>query len=82
MVLYLELSREERAEAIRARVHEELMKVDKDWRDLTTMMNYTPLRIRLLPRGSFKRFLSRREGMPRITHIDMKDDQFRELIEG
>jgi hypothetical protein len=82
MVLYLELSREEGAEAIRARVHEELMKVDKDWRDLTTMMNYTPLRIRLLPRGSFKRFLSRREGMPRITHIDMKDDQFRELIEG
>jgi len=82
MALYIELSRDEDAEAIRSRVHEELMKVDKDWRDLTTMMNYNPLRVKLLPRGSFKKYLSKREGMPRVTHIDMKDDQFRELLEG
>jgi len=82
MALYIELSRDEDAEAIRARVHDELMKVDKDWRDLTAMMNYNPLRVKLLPRGSFKRYLSKREGMPRVAHIDMKDDQFRELVEG
>jgi len=82
MVLYIELSQEMEVEAIGTRVNEELMKVDKDWRDLTNMMNYNPLRIKLLPRGSFKRFLSRREGMPRIAHIDMKEEQFRELIGG
>ncbi len=80
MVLYLELNKEMDVEVVKTRVHEEIMKVDKDWRDLTNMMNYNPLKIKLLPRGSFKRFLSRREGMPRIAHIDMNDEQFRELV--
>ena len=80
MAMYLELSSPMEAEELFARVHQELMKFDKDWRDLTDGMKYTPLKIHVLPKGTFREYLRKKEGMPRIERIGMRDDRLTELL--
>jgi hypothetical protein len=43
-------------------------------------MGYDPLRVNLLPRGTIKRFLQSKEGVPRIARIGMRENQFKEFI--
>jgi hypothetical protein len=68
------------AEEVTDRIHEELLRVDKDWRDLTDFMRYKPLKVVLLPRRTFVNYLSKRVGMPRIERINMKDEWFKQLL--
>ena len=79
MGLYIELSGEMAAEEVSRRVHEELLKVDKDWRDLADFLGYLPLSVRLLPKGTVARFLEGREGVPRVQRIGMREDVFRDF---
>ena len=81
MTMYIELSSPMNQEDVYTRLNEELLKVDKDWRDLSDFMDYTPLRIQLLPKGHFSRYLSRKVGMPRIERIGMRDDRLKGLLE-
>jgi hypothetical protein len=79
MGLYVELSGEMAAEEVSRRVHEELLRVDKDWRDLTDFLGYNPMRVRLLPKGTVARYLERREGVPRVQRVEMREEVFREF---
>lgn len=79
--MYVELSSPMEAEDVVARVHEELEGFDKDWMDLSSAMGYTPLKIRTLPHGTFNAYLRRKEGMPRIERIGMREDRLTELLE-
>jgi hypothetical protein len=81
MAMYLELSSPMEVEGVVARVHDELVKFDKDWRDLSKAMNYVPLRARILPHGTFGAYLRRKEGMPRIERIEMREDRLTELLD-
>ena len=81
MAMYLELSSPMSAEEVVTRVQDELVKSDKDWRDLSKAMNYTPLKIRILPHGTFSAYLRRKEGMPRIERVAMREDRLAELLE-
>jgi hypothetical protein len=80
MGLYIELSAEMTGEEAARRINERLLEEDKDWRDLTDYMGYDPLRVNLLPRGTIKRFLQSKEGVPRIARIGMRENQFKEFI--
>jgi phenylacetate-coenzyme A ligase PaaK-like adenylate-forming protein len=80
MTMYLELSSPMDTEEVYKRLNDELLKVDKDWRDLSSFMDYTPLKIQLLPKGQFRKYLSRKVGMPRIERIGMREDRFTELL--
>ena len=81
MVMYLELATPMEVEEVTDRIHEELLRVDKDWRDLTDFMRYKPLKVVLLPRRTFVNYLSKRVGMPRIERINMKDEWFKQLLD-
>ncbi len=80
MGLYLESSSKMPEEEICRRVHATLLDFDKDWRDLTNFFNYVPLRLHLLPKGTFNRYLGQKQGMPSIDRIEMKDENFAELM--
>jgi len=80
MVMYLELSSDMKTEDLTRILHQELVKFDKDYRDLTTFLKYIPLRVHLLPRGTFKRYLRLKEGIPRIERIGMREERFKELL--
>lgn len=81
MVMYLEISSAMKVEDITRLLHQELMKFDKDYRDLMNFFKYTPLIVHLLPRGAFKRYLRRKRGQPRIERIGMREALFKELLE-
>ncbi len=81
MHLYIELADQMSEEEVYKRINDHLCEFDKDWNDLVTLLKYEPLKLTLLPRDSFKRYLRSREGMPRIERIGMRDERFDELMQ-
>ena len=43
-------------------------------------MNYVPLKVTVLPRGSFHRYLKGRVGLPKIPKIEMREEFLNELL--
>jgi len=80
MHIYIELAEQMDKTEVYRRIHEYLMEFDKDWNDLVTMLKYIPLKVTLLSKDSFKRYLRSREGIPRISRIEMREERFLELI--
>ena len=78
--LYIELSETMSEDEVLDRVNKRLLEFDKDWRDLSDYMNYTPLKVTLLPKDTFKKYLHRKEGMARIQRIGMREERFKELL--
>jgi phenylacetate-coenzyme A ligase PaaK-like adenylate-forming protein len=81
MHIYIELAEQMSEEDVYKRINDHLQEFDKDWNDLVTLLKYEPLKLTLLPRDSFKRYLRSREGMPRIARIGMRDERFEELMQ-
>ena len=48
-------------EQLEATLHERLKELDADYSDLETMLNMKPLRLQLLPSGTFARYSQMRE---------------------
>jgi len=82
LVLYLELSEDMNIEEITDRIHQALLSIDRDWRDLTEFLKYIPLKIQPLSRGTFQRYLATKSGVPRITRIGMREDRLETLLKG
>ena len=80
MVLYIEFSDDISVEEATKRINEHLKNFDKDWRDLITMLKYIPLKVVPLAKGSFRNFLKKKSGTPKVTRIGMRDDRFKLLI--
>jgi len=80
LAIFLELSAHMDVSEVTRRLNDELLKVDKDWRDLTTFMRYMPLKVHLLPNGAFSRYLGKKDGLPRIERIGMRDERLQELL--
>jgi len=60
--IYLELRQDGHdPEKIRQQIHDQLKKNDQSYRDLEEMVNIRPLRITLLSRGTFSRYLQARQ---------------------
>jgi hypothetical protein len=81
MKIFIELTEEMPEEEVSERIHEQFLEIDKDWRDLTNFMEYKPLMIQLLPRGSFNEYMDRKGGLPRVDHIEMKKEHLALLLE-
>jgi hypothetical protein len=80
LTIYIELSTHMEVSEVTQRINDELLKVDKDWRDLTSFMRYTPLKVHLLPNGAFSRYLGKKDGLPRIERIGMRDERLKVLL--
>ena len=78
--LYIELKEEMPYDELQSKVNEALREFDKDWRDLTNFLNYTPLRITVLAKATFANFLHNKPGMARVVRIGMRPERFQELL--
>jgi hypothetical protein len=59
--LYIEFHNGFRPEQLALAVHEELVKSDPGYHDLTTMMEIDPLRVTVLPAGAFREYYRRKQ---------------------
>ena len=78
--LYIELRKPVEMATMRAKISSLFNEYDRDWRDLSLFLGYDPLKITILPKGAFKRYLSRQKGMPKVERIIMKEERFKRLI--
>lgn len=80
MVIYIELSEPMSEPEIVQKIHEEFIDFDKDYRDLSDFMKYVPVKVRLLPRGSFTNYVKNKGGQPKVTRIGMRKERLQSLL--
>ncbi len=78
--LYVEFSEDIDLNEAAKKIHETFFEIDKDYRDLTNMMEYVPLRLSILPRGAFKNFFQKKEGTSRVARIGMREERLKLLL--
>jgi hypothetical protein len=78
--IYVELTEEKPVQEVHRSIGEALAEFDRDWRDLVEFLKYDPLKVELLPRGSFKRYLARQSGMYRVDRVQMRDEKLDLLL--
>jgi len=85
--LYIEPKEEIEASKLENLVHKELVAVDRNYRDLESMLGIRPLRLDLLPRGAFQRYykvkLKQDADLAHLkpAHVNPSDAILAELIE-
>jgi hypothetical protein len=81
MKIYLELSKSMGEDVVKERLNKQLLNFDKDWRDLRSYLNYDPLKIHILSKGSFSRYLNTRGGLPKVERVEMRNENLELLLE-
>jgi hypothetical protein len=82
LIFYLEQTSKMTAEEIKKELHRRLYEVDRDYKDLADFFNYTPIKVRLLPRGTFAKYLSRKiAATPKVDRINMRSEDFQKLLQ-
>ncbi len=76
LAIYLEPLKKYKEKDVLTKIHKSLCNIDKGYLQLSEYQKYIPLKIRLLPKGTFSEFLKRKSGMPRIIRIEMKKEEF------
>jgi len=59
--LYLELKEEIGANEVERLIHQELVTINRDYKELESMLGIRPLRVTLLPTGSFQRYYEEKQ---------------------
>lgn len=68
--LYVELKEPVAADQLAKSIHQQLLSINSEYRDLETMLNIRPLRITLLPAGSFQQYLEeQRKAGADLAHL-------------
>ena len=62
------------------RLHEELLKMDPDYRSLYECFKYNPIRIRFLKPRTFQRFFEKLGGMPRVKRVNPTEKAIKTLL--
>lgn len=86
MHLYIELKQEMKAQELERVVHQKLADIDHDYRDLESMLGIRPLRVSLLPAGSFQQYYEEKQRAGadlahlKPPHMNPSDAVIKELI--
>ncbi len=88
--IYVELKNGHQVAApeMTAAIHQQLKQLDAPYADIESMLGLTPLRVTLLPKGTFERCVSRRRAAGvdpaqlRPPHINPSDDLVAVLLDG
>ena len=88
--LYLELrsNGQRSVQATKTAIHEELKKIDRPYAEIETMLALSPLKVTLLPSGSFQRYVARQHAGGadlahlKPPHLNPSDDALETLLEG
>ncbi|MBN2186427.1 MAG: GH3 auxin-responsive promoter family protein [Dehalococcoidia bacterium] len=84
--LYIELREEIEAAQVERLIHKELARINPDHRDLEGMLGIRPLRVSLLPPGSFQRYYEKKKASGaelahlKPPHMNASDTIIQELI--
>jgi phenylacetate-coenzyme A ligase PaaK-like adenylate-forming protein len=84
--LYIELKEVKEAEDLAKLIHQELSAVVSDYKDLENMLGIRPLRVTLLPAGSFQRYYEKRKKAGadlahlKPPHMNASDTIIRDLV--
>lgn len=76
LAIYIEPRKEYAKSEVLTKIHESLCEIDKGYLELSAYQKYSPLKITLLPEGTFSEFLKRKVGMPHLIRIEMKAEDF------
>ena len=79
--LYIELKSPMDNEKMREIINDRLVDFDKDWHDLCEMLEYEPLIIEQLPKGTFQRYLERKTGVPKINRVNIEPKNLKLLLQ-
>jgi hypothetical protein len=68
--LYIELNGRNEASEVERLIHQELLVIDRDYRDTESMLGIRPLRVTLLPAGSFQKYYEKmKQGGAELSHL-------------
>ena len=75
--IYVETSSSENAERIQQKIHRSFYSKNRDYRDLVDFFDFIPLKIHLISRGIFAKYLSTlKANISKVDRMNMKDDEF------
>jgi len=81
LTVYMEHTGNMNAKEIESAVHKQLYRKDKDYKDLCDCFEYIPIKVHLIPRGTFARYLEEKGGtFPKVDRINVRDEEFKKLI--
>jgi len=86
MRLYIELKQEMDGKELERLIHQELVALNPDYRDLESMLGIRPLRVTLLPAGSFQQYYEKRKASGadlahlKPPHINASDTIIQDLL--
>src|SRR4030042_802376 len=84
--LYIELKEKNEAQEGERLIHKKLVDIDHDYRDLESMLGIRPLRVSLLPAGSFQRYYEKKKASGaelahlKPPHMNASDTIIQELL--
>jgi hypothetical protein len=68
--IYIELKQKIEAKELEGLIHHELVTINQDYRDLENMIGIRPIRVSILPAGSFQRYYEeRKRGGADLAHL-------------
>jgi len=85
--LYIELKEEKESEEVERLLHQQLVTINRDYRDLVNMLNIRLLRVTLLPAGSFQRYYEQKQRAGaslahlKPPHMNASDAIIQDLVE-
>ena len=81
LALFVECWREMSADEVEKLIHSYLYKSDRDYRDLVDFFGYVPLKVYILPRGSFMKYMEmKKASWGKVERINMREEDFRRLL--
>lgn len=82
LIMYVETTEDRRAEEIQELIHKRLYDTNGDYRDLVDFYGYVPVRVHLVPRGTFAEYLTKKvAGLSKVDRINMRDEDFKRLTQ-
>ncbi len=81
MAMYLESTDQTSPDKVKDLLHEQLSQMDRSYADIQKFYGHTPLKIILLPRGTFARYQQQRVGIVKPERMGMKEENFKTLMQ-
>jgi len=81
LAVYIEHTGDMSAEEIQKVIHKQLYEIDRDYRDLVDFFGYIPLRIHLVTKGVFSKYLEGKiSAVPKVDRINMREEEFKMIL--
>ncbi|MBI2184216.1 MAG: GH3 auxin-responsive promoter family protein [Thaumarchaeota archaeon] len=80
MTLYIETEETTSKQEVEDTIHQKLLEMDRDYAMLSRLFAYKPLRVTLLSKGTFAKYLGERTGTIKPERLAMKQENFQRLL--